>query len=206
MRELKKFVNSFEWYQSFDLPNFKVKGRFPTHFDLKNPSVMPQDLKGKTWLDVACNTGLFCIEAARRGAKRVVGIEPDKTWLKRAKKLASFLGLGKIEYYPLSALEIGKLGSFDFVSCFSLIHLNEVRQPFQILQELKKATKEVFITEVHTWELKFKINRFPWRVVLRHPLVTTRGVARILKKDIGWKEVEYLGKSAKNRDLFRCLK
>lgn len=38
---------------------------------------LPISLEGKTVVDVGCNCGLFCIQAAREGAKRVIGIEGD---------------------------------------------------------------------------------------------------------------------------------
>jgi len=200
----KKFIYSFDWYQSFDLPNFKIKGRFRTDLDFKNPKIMPKNLKGKTWLDVGCNSGLICIEAALRGAKKVVGVEVNKVWFQRAKKLASFLNLKEIEYYHLDALGIERLGTFDFVSCFSLIHLDEVEKPFEILKKLKAVTKKILILEIHTWELKLKILRFPWFIVLKYPFINTNNIKKILEKELGWQKVEYLGKSAKNRDLFCC--
>ena len=38
---------------------------------------LPIRLEGKTVLDVGCNCGLFCIQAVREGAAKVVGIEGD---------------------------------------------------------------------------------------------------------------------------------
>lgn len=36
---------------------------------------LPKDLSGKAVLDIGCNEGFFCDAAARRGARRVVGID-----------------------------------------------------------------------------------------------------------------------------------
>jgi SAM-dependent methyltransferase len=42
-------------------------------------------LKGKSFLDVGCNTGFFCGEALRRGATRVVGIDMNAECIEQAK-------------------------------------------------------------------------------------------------------------------------
>src|SRR4051812_5301551 len=39
--------------------------------------VFPADLTGRSVLDVGCYYGYFLHEAARRGARRAVGVEPD---------------------------------------------------------------------------------------------------------------------------------
>lgn len=47
---------------------------------------MPENLEGKTVLDIGCNMGMICMEAKRRGAERVVGIDYDKKIIETAKK------------------------------------------------------------------------------------------------------------------------
>ena len=36
---------------------------------------MPSDLTGKSVLDIGCSEGFFCRQVAKRGARRVVGID-----------------------------------------------------------------------------------------------------------------------------------
>lgn len=44
------------------------------------------DLKGKKFLDIGCNEGFFCIEAKKRGATRIVGIDKNPNFIELAKK------------------------------------------------------------------------------------------------------------------------
>ena len=47
---------------------------------------LPKSMEGKTVLDIGCNMGMICMEAKRRGAVRVVGIDYDKKVIETAKK------------------------------------------------------------------------------------------------------------------------
>lgn len=47
---------------------------------------LPKSMEGKTVLDIGCNMGMICMEAKRRRADRVVGIDYDKKVIKTAKK------------------------------------------------------------------------------------------------------------------------
>lgn len=50
----------------------------------------------KTILDVGCGDGLFCIEYARRGAKKVVGIDVDEELIESGKVNVSNVGLNNV--------------------------------------------------------------------------------------------------------------
>ena len=50
---------------------------------------LPQDLTGKSFLDLGCNEGFFCLEAKRRGANRVVGLDANHNAIESARKRAS---------------------------------------------------------------------------------------------------------------------
>ena len=52
-----------------------------------------QPLEGKTILDVGCGSGRFCIEFARGGAKRVVGIDFAEAMIDMANQLAKQAGV-----------------------------------------------------------------------------------------------------------------
>ena len=51
-----------------DYPGDKFR-RFAPH--------LPEDLTGKTVLDIGCNAGFYSMEMKRRGAERVVGVDSD---------------------------------------------------------------------------------------------------------------------------------
>ncbi len=46
------------------------------------------NLEGKSLLDIGCNEGFFCMEAKKRGAARVVGIDRGAEFIEAAKKRA----------------------------------------------------------------------------------------------------------------------
>ena len=46
---------------------------------------LPQDLSGKTVLDIGCNAGFYSLEMKRRGADRVLGIDTDDHYLAQAR-------------------------------------------------------------------------------------------------------------------------
>src|SRR5215216_5686597 len=45
---------------------------------------LPEDLSGKDVLDVGCNAGFYAIEAKRRGARRVVGLDARRSHIRQA--------------------------------------------------------------------------------------------------------------------------
>jgi len=79
----QKIQSLGHWFQHIDLGNGlktitegKPAGYNPeTRWKFLEPYV-PKDLKGKTVLDVGCNAGYFSLQMAKRGAKRIVGVDP----------------------------------------------------------------------------------------------------------------------------------
>lgn len=47
---------------------------------------MPKDLSQKSVLDIGCNEGFFCDQAARRGAREVLGVDISDRFLEEAKR------------------------------------------------------------------------------------------------------------------------
>ena len=78
-------------------------------------SAIPVDLRGRSVLDIGCNAGFFSMEMKRRGADRVVGLEPDPAYLAQARFAADVSGL-EIEFRDLSVYDVAALGErFDIV-------------------------------------------------------------------------------------------
>lgn len=77
--------------------------------------VVPQDLRGRTVLDIGCNAGFYAIEMKRRGADRVVAVDSDEDYLAQA-RFAAEVNEVEIEFRQLSAYDVGALGErFDLV-------------------------------------------------------------------------------------------
>ena len=90
-----------------DYPGTKFRGFAP---------VLPEDLTGKSVLDIGCNGGFYSIEMRRRGAARVLGIDFDEDYLAQARFACEALGVDGIEFRQMSVYDVGALGErFDLV-------------------------------------------------------------------------------------------
>ncbi|MFL6516054.1 MAG: TIGR04290 family methyltransferase [Chthoniobacterales bacterium] len=117
--------------------------------------VLPDDLRGKTVLDIGCNGGFYSIEMKRRGAARVLGIDFDERYLAQARFAADSLGVD-IEFQQLSVYDVHHLGEkFDIVLfmgvlyhlrhpllALDLIHEHVARDLF-IFQSMQRGSEEV---------------------------------------------------------------
>jgi tRNA (mo5U34)-methyltransferase len=74
---------------------------------------LPDDLAGKTVLDIGCNGGFFSLQVKRRGAARVVGVDSDARCLAQARLAAEVTGL-ELELRQLSVYDVAALAErFD---------------------------------------------------------------------------------------------
>lgn len=111
----------------------------PEHFLGDYPAVkwrrfshaIPEDLSGKTVLDIGCNAGFYALEMKRRGAARVVAIDSDEDYLAQARFAAEVEG-AEIEFRNLSVYDVAKLGErFDLVIFMGVLY--HLRHPLLAL-------------------------------------------------------------------------
>ena len=111
----------------------------PEHFLGDYPAIkwrtfadaIPQDLTGKSVLDIGCNGGFYSLEMKKRGAERVLGIDSDEDYLDQARFAASVTGLD-IELRQLSVYDVGALGErFDVVLFMGVLY--HLRHPLLAL-------------------------------------------------------------------------
>lgn len=109
-----------DWFHNLDLDGIQTA---PNHFLGDYPAckwtgfaqAIPEDLSGRTVLDIGCNAGYYSLEMKRRGAERVVGIDFDERYLAQARLAAEVRGM-EIEWRKLSVYEVGQLHEqFDLV-------------------------------------------------------------------------------------------
>src|SRR5690348_13854362 len=121
--------------------NIRLKGvpTAPDHFLGDYPEVkwrrfrhaIPEDLTGRSVLDIGCNAGFYSLEMKRRGADRVVGIDSDREYLAQARFVADVVGVD-IEFKPLSVYDVGALGErFDIVLFMGVLY--HLRHPLLAL-------------------------------------------------------------------------
>jgi tRNA (mo5U34)-methyltransferase len=135
----------------------------PEHFLGDYPNVkwrrfahaVPDDLAGRTVLDIGCNAGFYAIEMKRRGAERVVAIDADPDYLAQA-RFAAEVADAAIEFRQMSVYDVGRLGErFDvvlFLGVFyhlrhpllalDLIH-EHVARDLLLFQSMQRGSDEV---------------------------------------------------------------
>jgi tRNA (mo5U34)-methyltransferase len=124
------------WFHNMELNGVRTA---PDHFLGDYPNVkwkhfanaIPQDLTGKSVLDIGCNAGFYSMEMKRRGAARVLGVDFDEDYLAQARFAAKVTGLD-IEFRQLSVYDVGKLGEkFDVVLFMGVLY--HLRHPLLAL-------------------------------------------------------------------------
>jgi SAM-dependent methyltransferase len=85
-------------------------------------------LQGKSVLDIGCNEGFFCAEALRQGATRVLGVDSNREFVRRARER-----VGGAEFRHASWWEIPD-EKFDVIFFLSAIHYEP--EPKKLLDKL----------------------------------------------------------------------
>lgn len=129
------------WFHNIDIGGISTA---PGHFLGDYPSVkwqrfaqaLPEDLDGRSVLDIGCNAGFYSIEMKRRNAGRVVGIDSDPHYLRQAAFAAEQAGVD-IALHQMSVYEIGKLGErFDLVIFMGVLY--HLRHPLLALDMIRE--------------------------------------------------------------------
>ncbi len=107
--------------------------------------IFPEDMSGKSVLDIGTKYGYFCFEALKRGAKRVVGIDVNPEDIRKAKMLADCLGV-EVEFLTLDIEREELTEKFDFVLCLNVLH--HLKNPIGLLEKLIDLTEERLILEI----------------------------------------------------------
>ena len=148
------------WFQNMNLGGHWTA---PDHFLHDYPAskwrrmapFLPDDLTGRTVLDIGCNAGFYAIEMKRRGADRVVGIDEDERYLAQARLACEVTGCA-VELQRLSVYDVARLGErFDIVLfmgvlyhlrhpllALDLIHAH-VSRDMLVFQSLQRGSAEI---------------------------------------------------------------
>jgi tRNA (mo5U34)-methyltransferase len=127
------------WFHNLELRGVETApdhflGNYPRDNWHRFAHAMPDDLSGRTVLDVGCNAGFYALEMKRRGADRVVGVDSDPRYLAQARLASRVTGL-ELELRQLSVYEIGELGEkFDVVLFMGVLY--HLRHPLLALDLL----------------------------------------------------------------------
>ena len=166
------------WFHNIDLGGVQTA---PEHFLGDYPGIvwralapsLPEDLSDKTVLDVGCNGGFFSIQAKRRGAARVLGVDFDPRYLAQARLAAEISGLD-IEFRELSVYDVASLRErFDVVLFMGVLY--HLRHPLLALDLVRSHVARdlvVFQSMLRGSEGRFRAERdypFSERDVFDHP-------------------------------------
>lgn len=137
----RRIVELGPWFQ-----NMKIGGveTAPDHFLGDYPTckwnsfrhVIPEDLEGRTVLDIGCNAGFYAIEMKRRNAGHVVGIDTDPHYLRQAAFAAEQAGI-ELELRQMSVYEVPRLEErFDLVLFMGVLY--HLRHPLLALDLIRE--------------------------------------------------------------------
>jgi tRNA (mo5U34)-methyltransferase len=137
------------WFHNMELRGVQTApdhflGDYP-QFKWRNFShAIPDDLHGKSVLDIGCNAGFYSIEMKKRGAERVLGIDFDEAYLAQARFAAEVSDM-EIEFRQLSVYDVGELGEkFDLVLFMGVLY--HLRHPLLALDLIRKhVVKDLFV-------------------------------------------------------------
>jgi 2-polyprenyl-3-methyl-5-hydroxy-6-metoxy-1,4-benzoquinol methylase len=138
--KLKKILSYPHWRHSVELGN---DCRTPGHVEISLWDFigLPKQLKGKSFLDIGANDGLFSIEAERKGASEIVASDLYKDSIDTMKNGWSTEGILLLKDYLNSKIQLHTKGIY---------HISEMNKTFDV----------VFMNDIINWlediELAFK--------------------------------------------------
>jgi tRNA (mo5U34)-methyltransferase len=109
-------------------------------------TLLPEDLTGRSVLDVGCNAGFYAVEAKRRNASRVLAVDAQKREVAQARFVRRALGLD-IEVQRLSVYDLNPrtVGQFDVVLALGLIY--HLKHLYLALENFFLVTRDLLVLE-----------------------------------------------------------
>ncbi len=152
------------WFHNIHLPNGvqtapdHFLGDFPAFKWNQIKDIIPENLSGKTVLDIGCNAGFYSIELAKRGAE-VTAIDLDTSYLKQAEWVIRQFGLEqKITLKQQQVYDLARDDEqYDIVWFMGVFY--HLRYPLLALDIVSRKTKEVLVFQTLTMpgNEKFKV-------------------------------------------------
>ena len=110
---------------------------------------LPERMRGKRFLDVGCWEGQNCVEAVKRGAEQVVGV--DLCTSDELRRNVEEFGFEFLQMDVLSEKWL-ELDSFDVVLCSGVLY--HVENPLSLLFRLRRVTDELLVLETATYKVE----------------------------------------------------
>jgi SAM-dependent methyltransferase len=143
------------------------------------------EIRGQSICDIGCGSGRFVAEFAKRGAKRVVGVDVAPNMLKLAAELVASQGTAKVcEFVHADVLDWKTSETFDTTIAIGL--WDYIEHPAQRLRNIRSFTTGRFLS---AWP------RFwTWRMPVRKVRLTVAGCpVYFFRKEQVYKHLEEAG-------------
>jgi ubiquinone/menaquinone biosynthesis C-methylase UbiE len=148
--------------------------------------LLNENIVGSVTLDYCCGNGEVAIEMAKRGAKKVIGIDISEVAIQNAQQLARFQGVSGIcEFRVMDAEHTEFEGnSFDIIHEYGALHHLELKAAFAELSRILKPDGKLVCTEamrhnpiIHWYRKKTPHLRTQWEVehILGVPEINSGG-------------------------------
>lgn len=133
----------------------------------------PLDLDGKTVIDFGCGEGHECVELARRGARKVIGVDIRPEFLDRARDLAWQNGVADVCEFAQRPQDKADM----VISLDAFEHFENPAEILALMQELLKPEGSIRVSFGPTWYHPLGghlFSVFPWA----HLLLSERALIR----------------------------
>lgn len=141
----------------------------------------PGEVKDKNILDAGCGTGIFSIIFARKGAKKVTGIDISEGSLKTAQRLKRTFNIQNAEFRKEDMLRLPfKDEDFDIVWAWGAAH--HTTDPLKAIEELMRVLKKkgTLLIALYTKTRLTSIHEITRKALTRTPRFTWKCITKFL--------------------------
>ena len=150
---MEKRMKSISWFHRIEIaPGLWTPGMQTRTQEMLRNVRMPDDLSGKTVLDVGAWDGFFSFEAERRGAARVLATDSfcweGEGWGTKAGFLFARDALrSKVEDLGIDCMDIApdRVGTWDVVLFLGVLY--HLKNPLEAIERMASVTRELLIVE-----------------------------------------------------------
>lgn len=149
------FFAGIVWHQGWEMYRDVHTPGVNSVATILDRAAVPEDLTGRTVLDIGPWNGGFTFECARRGAARVVALGPEDPEQTGFSRIQRQLGLTNVDYVKGSVYDMdrGRLGAFDVVLFFGVIY--HLRYPLLALDKIYDVAARDLFVESHVIDQYF---------------------------------------------------